>query len=106
MKKGLSQGGISSIDFNNLFAFAFSALSSWLVWAGILIYIINFLLWLVILYRIDLSIAVPVGSTVYIFIPILAIIFLHEQVSPLRWVGIALIILGIHFTSQSKSEAA
>ncbi len=106
MKKGLSQGGISSIGFNNLFEFAFTALSSWLIWAGILIYIINFVLWLIILYRIDLSIAVPVGSTVYIFVPILAIIFLHEHVNPLRWVGIALIILGIHFTSQSKSEAA
>lgn len=106
MKKGLSQGGISSIGFNNLFEFAFTALSSWLIWAGILIYIINFVLWLIILYRIDLSIAVPVGSTVYIFIPILAIIFLHEQVNPLRWVGIVLIIMGIHFTSQSKKEAA
>lgn len=105
LKKGLSQGGISSIGFNNLFEFALTALSSWLIWAGILIYIINFVLWLVILYRIDLSIAIPVGSTIYIFIPVLAIIFLNEHVSPVRWVGIGLIILGIHFTSRSKKAS-
>lgn len=106
LKKGLLHGGISSIGFNNLFEFAFTALSSWLVWVGILIYVTNFILWLVILYRVDLSIAVPVGSTVYVFVPILAIIFLNEHVSPLRWVGIGLIILGIHFTSQSKKDIA
>lgn len=106
MKKGLAETGIGAITFQNIFQFGILSLSSWLIWAGILIYIISFILWLVIIYRIDLSIAMPVGSAAYVFIPIMAIIFLHEHVSPVRWLGIALVILGIHFTAQSKKDTA
>ncbi|MFA6320642.1 MAG: EamA family transporter [Candidatus Omnitrophota bacterium] len=104
MKKGLADTGITSITFHNVFEFGLQSLSSWFVWAGILIYVISFILWLVIIYRIDLSIAMPVGSAAYVFIPIMAIMFLHEHVSPIRWLGIALVILGIHFTAQSKKD--
>ena len=106
MKKGLDGTGISAITFLNISEFGLRTLSSWLIWVGIFIYIISFLLWIVILYRIDLSIATPVGSTAYIFIPIMAVIFLHEHISPIRWLGIAMIILGIYFASQSKKETA
>jgi len=106
MKKGLVHIGITNVTFNNVIEFAFRNLSSWLIWAGLSLYLASFVLWLVIIYRVDLSIAIPVGSAPYIFIPIIAIIFLHEHISPLRWLGIALVILGIHFTSQSKRETA
>jgi drug/metabolite transporter (DMT)-like permease len=106
MKKGLSGTGISAITFQNVLEFGFRSLSSWMVWWGILIYIASFILWLVIIYRIDLSIAMPVGSAAYVFIPIMAIIFLHETVSPLRWLGIGMVILGIYFISKSKKEIA
>ena len=75
------------------------------MWLGIFFYALNFVVWIVILYKVDLSIAMPVGSTSYIFIPIMAMLFLHEHISVLRWVGILLIILGIHFVSQSKKPA-
>jgi drug/metabolite transporter (DMT)-like permease len=58
-----------------------------------------------ILYKVDLSIAMPVGSTSYIFVPITAALFLHERVDMLRWAGIMMIVLGIHFVSQSKKRA-
>ncbi|MFA5143551.1 MAG: EamA family transporter [Candidatus Omnitrophota bacterium] len=103
LKKGLADTGISVIGLNNIIEFGFASLSSWLVWLGILVYIVNFVLWLVIIYRIDLSIAMPVGSVAYAFVPIIAVIFLHEHVSPIRWLGIAMIVLGIYFTSQSKN---
>jgi drug/metabolite transporter (DMT)-like permease len=105
MKKGLAQTGISAVTFHNLIEFGLRNLSSWLIWSGIFIYIASFVLWLVIIYRIDISIAMPLGSAAYIFIPIMAIIFLHEHVGPLRWFGIAMVVLGIYFISQSKKEA-
>ncbi|MDO8525612.1 MAG: EamA family transporter [Candidatus Omnitrophota bacterium] len=105
MKKGLAGTGISAVTFHNIIEFGFRSLSSWLIWCGILIYIASFILWLVILYRIDLSIAMPLGSAAYVFIPVLAITFLHETVSPLRWLGIALVIAGIYFISQSKNPS-
>jgi drug/metabolite transporter (DMT)-like permease len=105
MKKGLLHTGIGAVTFNNIFEFALRTASSALIWLGIIISILNFFLWLIILYRVDLSIAMPVGSTIYIFVPLLAIFFLHEQVSPLRWAGIFLIILGIHFVAKSKKAS-
>ena len=79
--------------------------SSLLVWIGVLIYVLNFFIWIVILYKIDLSIAMPMGSISYILVPIAAILFLHERVDLLRWAGIGCIVLGIYFVAQSKKPA-
>jgi len=105
MKKGLIETGIGSVTFANLAEFASRNASSLLLWLGIIVQVLNFFVWIVILYKVDLSIAMPVGSTSYIFIPLVAALFLHEHVSLVRWAGIVLIILGIHFVSQSRKPA-
>ena len=102
MKKGLLQTGISSVTFGNILEFCARNSSSLILWLGIIVQALNFFIWIVILYKVDLSIAMPAGSTSYIFIPLAASVFLHEHVSLLRWAGIILIALGIHFVSQSK----
>ena len=104
MKKGLINTGISSVNFTNIFEFAVRNASSALLWLGITIYIVNFFIWIVVLYRVDLSIAMPVGSTAFILVPISALVFLHEDIDLVRWIGIACIALGIHFVAQSKKE--
>jgi len=90
MKKGIGH----LIDFSNPDSFLF--------WMGLVIYLSNFFLWMHILSKTDLSIALPLASASYILIPIAAIFFLHEFVSPLRWLGLVSIVLGIYFISQSK----
>lgn len=102
MKKGLVRIGIDNINFGNIAEFSARNMASPLVWLGIFVFVLNFFVWIVILSRVDLSIAMPVGSTSYIFVPIAAMIFLHEHVSVLRWAGIILIAMGIHFVSQSR----
>jgi drug/metabolite transporter (DMT)-like permease len=102
LKKGLVRTGIDSINFGNIVEFTVGNALSPLVWLGIFVFILNFFLWIIILSRVDLSIAMPVGSTSYIFVPMAAMIFLGEHVSLLRWAGIALIAIGIHFVSQSS----
>ncbi len=104
MKKGLIHTGISSVNFANLVEFAIKNASSLTVWLGISIYALNFFVWIFILYKVDLSIAMPAGSTSYIFVPIAAVFFLHEHVGLLRWIGILCIVLGIHFVCQSKKH--
>lgn len=102
MKKGLIQTGIDSVNFGNMAEFVARSASSTFLWIGILVFALNFFVWMVILYKVDLSIAMPVGSFSYIFIPVSAILFLHEKVSMVRWIGVVFIILGIHFVSKSK----
>jgi drug/metabolite transporter (DMT)-like permease len=102
MKKGLMAGAVTDVTFSNLAQFVSANIGSPLLWLGIIVHTLNFFVWIVILYKIDLSIAMPAGSTSYIFIPVAAAAFLGEHVSALRWAGILLIVLGIHFVSRSS----
>jgi drug/metabolite transporter (DMT)-like permease len=104
MKNGLIRAGISRVGWDNLAWAVGQGVSSYLIWLGVLMYVINFLIWIVVLSRVQLSVAFPVGSTSYIFVPLLAMIFLNEHVGLTRWAGIALIIAGIHFVSKSAQS--
>lgn len=104
MKKGAIKSGISTITFSNFFEFAARNASSWMVWLGVTISILNFFVWIIILYRADLSIASPLGSTLYVFVPLLAIFFLNEHVGVLRWLGIIIIIAGINLVAKSGQQ--
>jgi drug/metabolite transporter (DMT)-like permease len=104
MKKGLGYYDLTGV---NSFFFHFinrSNSSIPLFWTGFIIYLSNFILWMKILSSIDLSIALPLASISYILIPVASVLFLHEHVEAARWLGLALIVLGIYFVSQSSSR--
>lgn len=52
------------------------------------------LLWMHIIKRYPLSVAYPMISLSYVFGMIAAMVFFHEQVAPLKWLGILFIIIG------------
>jgi len=101
MKKGLITTGMTCVTFANFAEFVVRNASSFLVWLGILIYALSFFIWIVVLYKIDLSVAMPLGSVSYILVPLAAIVFLHEHVDIVRWVGIVCVVFGIYFVSKS-----
>jgi drug/metabolite transporter (DMT)-like permease len=80
--------------------FGFSTLGSLWVWGGIACYILAFVNWLHILRWIPLSIAFPLTSVVHVLIPLGSWFFLGEYISPVRWLGIAMIIAGIYFIAK------
>ncbi len=106
MKMGLVQPAVFSFSIHDTLIFILQNAASPLVWAGICLYALNFFIWIAILSRIDLSLAVPLGSATYLVIPLLAMFFLHENMPPLRWAGIFLIMAGIYLLSQSKPSPA
>ena len=106
LKKGLIETGIRAVTSANIIEFVAKNTASPLVWLGVIEYALNFFIWIVILYKVDLSIAMPAGSATYIFIPIIAMLFFHEHVGLTRWIGIALIVAGIHFVSRSGRPTA
>ena len=71
-----------------------SLLSAW-TWLGIVSYCLSLVSWLYVLRSISLSIAFPMINVVHALVPLGAWAFLHEQVTPRRWIGISLIIAGI-----------
>ncbi len=77
------------------------------LWFAFLAVFFIFTNWSAILSKIDLSIAVPIASLSYVLVTLAALVFFHEQISTLRWIGILVILAGVSLvsTSSSKREA-
>lgn len=100
-KRGALDTGIINVTLSNFPIFVTRLLSSWNLWVGVFFYVLNFFLWMAVLFQVDLSVAYPVGSTSHIIVPLLAVLFVGEKISLLRWSGISLIIVGIYFIQRS-----
>jgi drug/metabolite transporter (DMT)-like permease len=69
-------------------------MSSW-TWLGIVFVILSLLNWLYILRHVPLSIAFPLSNAAHVLVPLACWIFLGEMISPRRWWGIALVLIGL-----------
>src|SRR5437870_5012987 len=72
-----------------------SGLASPLVWWAIVLVLMSFLSWLYVLKYIPLTIAFPLSRVVDVLVPLSCWIFLGEIISPRRWCGIVLVIIGL-----------
>ena len=103
-KSVLAQHGFAVFNAKNALAFLAAVSSSPFLWAGLFTVVMVFIIWSTVLSRIDLSVAVPVASFSYILVPIVSVIFLHEKVTFLRWMGIFFILAGVILVSLSSKE--
>jgi drug/metabolite transporter (DMT)-like permease len=69
--------------------------------AGIACYGVSVIVWIVGLSRVPVSVAYPMLSLGYIVNAIAAHYLLGEAVTPLRWLGIALIVVGVGLVARS-----
>jgi multidrug transporter EmrE-like cation transporter len=65
------------------------------LWAGLALFGISAVFWLVVLSKVPLSFAYPFVGVSYIVIVLVARLVLHEHVPTLRWVGVAVVATGI-----------
>jgi len=91
-------------NFFDAFVFLKTVFFSPYLWIAFLSVFLTFVIWSTILSKIDLSVAVPICSFSYVFVPLTSIIFLHEKVDALRWGGISFILLGVIFVSMTSKE--
>ena len=77
-----------------------------LLWIGLLLFGISALFWLVVLSRVDLSLAYPFVGVSYIVVVALARFMFHEQVPTLRWIGVSIIAFGIALIGISSKTVA
>ncbi|MCX5707153.1 MAG: EamA family transporter [Candidatus Omnitrophica bacterium] len=104
-KRGATSHGVHQVNaLPDLFFFLQGVFLSPYIWIGLLSVAVAFTLWSTILSKIDLSVAVPVCSFSYIFVPIASIIFLHEKISLLRWGGILMILIGVILVSLTSKD--
>lgn len=76
-----------------------------LLWAGLALFGISAVFWLVVLSRVPLSIAYPLVGMSYILVVLIARIVLHERVPALRWVGVVVVAVGIAVIGASFRRA-
>lgn len=72
-----------------------AGLGSIWIWCAIALVISSFLCWIYVLRHVPLSVAFPLSNVVHVFVPLSSWIFLHEYLSPRRWCGIAIVVLGL-----------
>jgi multidrug transporter EmrE-like cation transporter len=81
-----------------------NGLASPLVWWAILLIIASFISWLYVLRYIPITIAFPLSRVVDILVPLGCWIFLRELISPLRWCGIALVVIGLALVAKPVAQ--
>jgi drug/metabolite transporter (DMT)-like permease len=72
-----------------------TGLASIYVWIAIVFVILSLLTWLYVLRYLPLSIAFPISQAVHVLVPLGSWLVLGENIVTLRWVGIALVSLGL-----------
>lgn len=62
---------------------------------GLLCYVVSTLLYLRLMWDIPVSLLYPMVALNYVFVTLLAVVYLHEVVPPIRYLGLLLIIGGV-----------
>lgn len=78
-----------------------SLVMSPLVLGGLVLFGLSAVVWLFALSRASLSFAYPFAALGYVLIMAFSILVLHETVPPLRWMGVACIVVGIVLVAQT-----
>ena len=103
LKTGMRQvGPISGSDLSNPFPLFLTVFTNPWILTAIPIYVAGFLMWLIVLSKLDLSHAYPFLAVTYVLVPLLSWLFLGEQVPLMRWAGIAVVCLGIVLVGWAK----
>ena len=110
LSHGMKQAGAVSV--HRLSGLLFAVLNPWVA-IGILFLLAFFAAYMNALSWADLTYVLPATSLGYVLLALVARFALHEQVSPMRWLGIALISGGVGFvaggpalTAHSQEDAA
>ncbi len=81
-----------------------TTLASPLVWLGIIFTIVSFITWLYAIKHLPLSVAFPASQAIHILVPLSSWLVLGEQISALRWCGIALVLCGLALVARPAAE--
>lgn len=71
-------------------------LSPWVI-AGLALYVIATVIWIYLLSKLPLSLLYPMQSLAYVAAVFVGMLVFHEHVSIWRWIGVAIILVGVGF---------
>ncbi|MBI2845889.1 MAG: EamA family transporter [Chloroflexi bacterium] len=101
LKRGVSQVGVLSFTRERIIAELAQVFSQPFILIGFLLIFSGAILWLAAISRVELSWAYPMLSLGYIYVLLVSWIFLGETMSPLRLLGILVIVSGVFLLFRS-----
>ncbi len=105
LRRGMQQvGSLENYAPMALLAYFGHTVTNWYVIAGTALNTVFYILFIAALSWTEVTVALPMTAIEYGFAAFLAVIFLKEQVTPLRWAGIALVIVGVIFIARGGGE--
>jgi uncharacterized membrane protein len=102
LKRGMTRIGAVEISQSGLQHAFLATVTNSTIWIGI-IFLAGFMLsYMTVLSWADYSYVMPAGAFGYALLTLLAVLFLHENVSPRRWIGVVLICVGVLLVGQTR----
>jgi len=102
LKRGMKQIGSVQLTLEGLQHAFLGTVTSPTIWLAILFLIGFTASYMLLMSWADYSYVMPAGAFGYALLTLLAVIFLHESVSPRRWIGVALICFGVLLVGLTK----
>ena len=100
-KYGVGSIGQVTLTRNTLPAEIWKLATSPYIVMGMALYSVGFLAWLGAMSRFGLSYVYPFTSMNYVLVLLFSWIVFNEPLSPIRWLGVAVIILGIFIAARA-----
>ena len=102
LKRGMTKIGAVELSATGIESAFRLTVTSGTIWIGIF-FLTGFMIsYMTVLSWADYSYVMPAGAFGYAVLTLLAVLFLHESVSPRRWLGVALICVGVLLVGQTK----
>jgi len=100
MRKGMLKAGEISFGNGLFFKTLPLLLSNGLLWFSFLCYGLSIIIWMIVLSRVEVSFAYAFSSLGYVFVTVMGVFFLKENISILRIAGISVVCIGIILTAK------
>lgn len=101
LKKGMIIIGEISLDWTSFISLAFKASTNIYIIVGLISYVISFMVWLIVLSKVEVSYAYPFLSIGYIIAAVIGYFFFGESMGVFKICGIAAICFGVALMFQS-----
>jgi drug/metabolite transporter (DMT)-like permease len=102
LARGMKDLGNVNVSLHNVSALLLAILNPWVA-MGILFLLTFFACYMSALSWADLTYVLPATSLAYVLVALIGHFRLHEEISPTRWLGIALIAAGVGFVAAGPS---
>jgi uncharacterized membrane protein len=101
LKRGMLQIGAVQISAPGIWHALLATIHNGTIWLGILFLIGFTFCYMTAVSWADYSYVMPAGAFGYALQTLLAVVILHEAVSPQRWIGVVLIVTGVLLVGQT-----